>query len=313
MFQFFYPYQPISSIESLAVALHTTADELTFLKNNADKFYFLIKEKTKKDNTKRYIYDVKERLKRIHSEMCNAIFKKVQYPNFIQGSVRGRDFINNANLHCNKHTVFVSDISNFFPSVSAKIVFQVFVGFFHFSKIVAEYLTALSCYKGFLVQGSKVSSYICNLALWNRECVFADDLKRKGLTYSRYVDDITISSNRKISNSELSNIIRKLVNMLNSIGVKVNRRKQKFMFKGNKQKIMNLNIAGRKASIPKEERNKVRAMVHKCEELFSTNTDACEYSNFYNSTMGKINFVGRLHKDFAFKMKERLEKIAPNK
>lgn len=55
MFQFFYPYQPISSIESLAVALHTTADELTFLKNNADKFYFLIKEKTKKDNTKRYI------------------------------------------------------------------------------------------------------------------------------------------------------------------------------------------------------------------------------------------------------------------
>ena len=311
MSQFFYPNQPISSIESLAVALHTTVDELTFLKKNADRFYFLIKEISKKDNTKRYIYDVKERLKRIHSEMCNVIFRKVQYPNFIQGSIRRRDFINNANLHCNRHTVFVSDISNFFPSVSAKIVFQVFVGFFHFSKIVAEYLTALSCYKCFLVQGSKISSYICNLVLWNRECNFADELKHKGLTYSRYVDDITISSNRKISNSELSNIIRKLVNMLKSIGVKVNRKKQKFMFKGKEQKIMNLNIVGRKVSIPKEERNKVRAMVYKCEKLFSANSDAYEYSRFYNSTMGKINFVGRLHKNFALKMKERLRKVAP--
>ena len=39
---FCYPYKPIASLEKLAICLNITLEELNYLQENADSFYFFI-------------------------------------------------------------------------------------------------------------------------------------------------------------------------------------------------------------------------------------------------------------------------------
>lgn len=288
-------------------------DELKEITKNSDSFFFIAKKEKKRDGSIRTTYDVKPKLKLLHRKIAQKLLKKVNYPDYLKGSLPKRDYLTNANSHTNSKCIITEDIKNFFPSISKNIVVSIWKNIFRFPHNVAETLSELITYQGFLVQGGVTSSYIANLALWYKEPELVKELNKQGFTYTRYVDDISISSKRIITQKEKTEIIRKIHIMLSSIGVKLNRKKHKIMPRNKRQDIHRVNVNTNRSTLPKKERKKIEAAVHQCEKMFNNALDSKEYKVLFNRTLGRVNMLARLHNRQAQKLKSRLEKIKPVK
>lgn len=305
-----YPYAPIGELDKLALALGTSIDELVAITLNSNDLFYLTKKIKKSDGSERLTFDVKPSLKELHGRICEAFLKRVHYPDYLQGSIKRRDYLTDANKHVASKVLISEDITNFFPSISKKVVHEMWVGVFGFSNVVAECLAELVTLNGFVVQGAKTSSYICNLVLWNRECILVKALKSKGLMYTRYVDDISVSSKRIMSPKEKTQVINSIYSMFRSIGAKPNRRKHKIMPRSTQQELHGVNVNKLKPTMPKSKREQIRAAVHRCEVAFN-NVCLEDYTTLFNSTMGRVNTMGRMHKAEADKLRTRLSKIKP--
>lgn len=306
-----YPHKPIGSIEALGKPLGLPIEEILYFSEQADKYYFIAKQIVKEDKSIRTTYDVKPELKHIHEKIKNTFFKKVIFPNYIQGGVKRKDYLSNCALHLNKKVVIKEDISNFFPSISEEIVHQVWAGFFNFPNDVAQILTKLTTYKGFVVQGCKTSGYICNLVLWNREAKLAKEFSNKGYQYSRLVDDITISCSGFLSKKEQSEIVGRVYGMLKSINVNPNKTKHQVMSNRVSQQLHRVNIKSDQPTLPKNERAKIKAAVFQCEQLYGKMKTTVEYKMLFNSTIGRVNTLGRMHPKMGSTLKERLNNVKP--
>jgi len=284
-------------------------NQLKKLKENSDSFFFIAKKEKKRDGTIRITYDVKSELKLVHKKITRKLLKKVNYPDYLKGSLPKRDYLDNADAHTNSKCIITEDIKNFFHSISKDIVISVWKNIFHFPHDVAETLAELITYKGFLVQGCIASSYIANLALWYKEPELVKELHARGFIYTRYVDDISVSSKRIITRKEKSEIVRRIHIMLSSIGVKLNRKKHKIMPRSESQKIHRINVNTGSPTLPKNERRKIESAVYQCEKMFNNSSSSQEYKQLFNSTLGRVNMLSRLHFSQAHKLKSRLEKI----
>lgn len=307
---FSYQHKPIASLEKLALCLGISLAELLYLQQHSNQYFFLHKI-PKKDGSFRDTHDAKLRLKTVHEKIVKRFLRDIQYPEYLQGGVKKRDCISNAKHHIQANTIISEDITNFFPSISKKIIYEVWVKFFHFSHEVAECLSELVTYNGFLVQGCKASGYLCNLILWDREYQLVQKLKAKGLTYTRYVDDVNVSANHDISNQEKSEIISSIISLFNSVGAKPNRKKHKIMNKGSSQIINKMNVTAKRPTINKSERNNIRAAVHECELKFDKSKNLLEYKELFESTLGRVMYMKRLHPQEADKLLKRLELVKP--
>jgi hypothetical protein len=306
-----YPHDPIGSIEVLSKVLDLTTDNLIKLYHNSNDYFFIAKRVEKEDKSIRLTYDVRYELKRVHEKICHEFLKKVKYPNYIQGSVKGKDYLSNCRIHTNKKIVIKEDVSNFFPSISKKVVHEVWAGFFNFPNDVSKVLTELVTLNGYLVQGEKPSSFLCNLVLWEREPKLVEELSKKGYKYTRYVDDITISSARNMSKKELSYIVSKIYGMLKSIGVNPNKAKHKVMPNGIRQELHRVNLNTEKPTLSKNERAKIKTAVFQCEQSYKINANSQEYLEKFNSVMGRVNTLNRMHLAQGKQLKSRLQKIKP--
>jgi len=306
-----YPHAPIGDLNKLAIALNIELSELMAITTKSDSLFFLTKEIIKADGSSRFTYDARPSLKTLHGKICEAFLKRVKYPDYLQGSIRSRDYLTDAQKHVGSKVLISEDITNFFPSISKKVVHEMWVGVFGFSNVVAECLAELVTLNGFVVQGAKTSSYICNLVLWNREEKLVVQLKRRGLIYTRYVDDVTVSSKRLIEAKEKSEIISTIYSLFRSIGAKPNRKKHKIMPRNTQQEVHGVNVNKKQPTMPKEKRNKIRAAVHCCEITFKKSSGSSEYYSLFNSVMGKVNTMGRMHKSEAEKLRLRLSQVKP--
>lgn len=306
-----YPHASIANLSSLALALGISLKELHELAAKSDDYYFLTKKLEKPDGSFRLTYDVQPILKTVHGKISEVFLKKVDYPKFLQGSIKKRDYISDANQHVSSKILISEDITNFFPSISKKVVHEVWVGVFGFSNEVADLLAELLTYQGYVVQGSKTSSYICNLILWKREAELVNKLETKGFTYTRYVDDVTVSAKRIVSKAEKSEIINSIYSLFRSVGAKPNRKKHKVMPRKNRQEVHGVNVNKTVPTMPKKTRDQIRAAVHQCELAFGSCSTTKEYQSAYDSAMGRINTMGRMHAEEARKLRARLIAVKP--
>lgn len=309
---FCYPHKPIASLEKLAIYLGITLEELLYLRQYSNSFYFLHERKEKADGTFRDTYNVRDRLKNVHEKIAKKFFTILDYPEYLQGGICKRSSITNAKQHIGMNILIKEDISNFFPSISKKIVHQVWTGFFHFSHDVADCLAELVTYQGYLVQGSKVSGFLCNLIWWQREADLVAEFQKQGLVYTRFVDDVTVSTKRNLSNAEKKKIISKIYSLFHSVDAKANRKKQKIMHKGHQQTVNNMNVSIGKPTLPKEKRKEIRTIVFKCELTFQNKEiHITAYEKLFNSAKGKVFYLKQFHTVQAEQLLQRLNKIQP--
>ena len=142
----------------------------------------------------RVINASKGNLKWIQKRICDRILSKLVYPINIQGGLKKRDNIQNARLHLGKKYHFCTDLSDFFPSVTHKAVYDR-LNQIGFSPDVSRIITLLCTYDYKVPQGVSPSTYLANLVFYPMDLMLIDSCNELDLFYTRFVDDIAISGN----------------------------------------------------------------------------------------------------------------------
>lgn len=83
------------------------------------------------------------------------------------------------------------------------------------------------------------------------------------------------------------------------------------MPRNTQQEVHGVNVNKNQPTIPKEKRKKIRAAVHRCEITFKQIPYSIEYCTLFNSVMGKVNTMGRMHKSEASQLRLRLSLVKP--
>jgi hypothetical protein len=311
MTQLAYLGSNLINVVDLADLLGVEVCQILHYASNSTSSYVLIRQ-PKKNGGYREIYSPIEGLKAIQRAILNQILRKVQLPNYLQGSVVGRDYLSNARLHTAKATLIKEDIKDFFPSIQSGEVNLIWVDFFGFSKEVSEILTLLTTFNGFLPQGAPTSSDIANIIFFDLEPTLYGELKRMGLEYSRYVDDISISCDRVLKPDEVKNVQKRLFNMLGKKGLCPKKEKSEVHRNTRRMEVHNINVNTSRPTRAKRDRNNMRAAVHNCEiSRHKVGSDNLEFIKLFNQTYGKLIELERMHPQEARKLLNRLDKIKP--
>ncbi len=306
----------ILNLEMLAEIQEMPVTELKDLIFTARRCYRANSPVIKPDGNIRQIYTVLAPLDLFQRRIVDNIFQHVKFPPYLQGSIKAdeidRGYIENANLHAKYRFIVRDDIKNFFQSVTYKLILRIWQDFFGFPFSVASALAQTTSYNGFLPQGASTSSCLANLAFWDREYLLVSLLEQNSYFYTRFVDDVNISSNTRLDKAAVTLVREKVYAMFRSNGLRPNRKKSRVQTRSSKKTVNNLNISSGRATMDEKERLRIRAAVRQCEEMAKITKASDEYMHLYNTTLGRVMTMNRLHKHEAKPYRERLRAIEPS-
>lgn len=297
-----YPHRPIGSVPTLASMLRISERDLVDIAGRAGGMYRAVKLKTG-----RQTFDANAPLKPLHARIKTTLLVHVNFPQYLTGSLKGRDYKVNAELHQNQAVVICEDVKGFFGAVSDELVFDIWRHFFKFPQAVSEILTALTVKEGSLPQGAIPSSYLANLALWRDEPLLHAKLTAQGIVYSRYVDDIAVSSKTPLAPGRKTQLIADVYGMLSRNGLSAKREKHE-IFPATKRMITTKLVVNRKASLPPAKRSNARAAVHEAELL--ARIPGIEHQvalTALNKAASRVGELGRFHPNLAIPLRRRLQ------
>lgn len=112
------------------------------------------------------------------------------------GFVPERSILTNASVHVGRKYTLNVDLEDFFPSIHFGRVRGVFLKQpFNLPEEVATLLAQICCHDGKLPQGAPTSPVVSNLVCRRLDNTLARLARRYRCAYTRYADDITLSSN----------------------------------------------------------------------------------------------------------------------
>ena len=177
-------------------------------------------------------------------------------PAHVHGFVRGRSTISNASQHLGKSCVLRVDLEDFFPSISAGTI-KASLQAQGYEEKAAELAVSIVTIAGKLPIGLSTSPYLSDLAFLDTDHSLVEYVQSEGLSFTRYVDDLTFSG--EISDRHLADIGQ----ILDEAGWSVNTRKTAFMRRGRRQYVTGLYVGeADRPRIPRKIKHEMRAILH---------------------------------------------------
>lgn len=313
----FYDAPAIASIDSLAKALSFTPNFLKDVARNPSKYYTVFSKNVK--GKYRTLCEPQPALKILQKRIVSRIFCHLRFPSYLHGGIKAevpRDFITNASSHARAETTLTLDIQNFFPSITASQVEHAFKKLFHFPAEVATLLANVVTLNGALPQGSPTSSYVANFVMWEREFRLYCSLTGKGLTYTRLIDDMTISSEKRLPQKEISRVINGVAAMLAAYNYHLHSKKKKIYSRSNPLDLMQVTGLWLNRGSPKlfkEKRQEISHEVIKVRRM-ALGPDGIyksEYHIAHAAAYGRVLLLQRLKHARSARLKSILEKCTP--
>lgn len=304
----------IASLAALAAALGLSVDVLNDFASTASSRYSHF-EMPKKDGKPRDIASPSHDLKIIQKRINRVIFENVQYPDYLFGGIKGKDYVKNAYSHANSRLLIALDIKNFYPSISRKLVFEIFKYFLKFPDSTASCLADLTTLNGYVPQGACTSSHIANLVFYDTEHILIRELKQKQLTYSRLLDDICISSKNALTPVSITSTIDKVALLLNRKNFKLKKKKTRISSKENPELLMEVTGLWLNRGTPRArpaERIDIRTELFRCEQSFKQSRTHPDYHSAHDRISGrvaKLTHLGHIESEF---QRNRLRNILPH-
>lgn len=199
-----------------------------------------------------------------------SILEEIYVPTeFTNGFVKGRGLISAAQPHTRKRSVLNVDIEAFFPTIHIGRIIGLFQSKpFLFSKEVAVTLAQIACYEGVLPQGSPCSPILSNMICRGLDKDLTALSRRHNIFYSRYADDITLSSTRTTFPQEIVTskdgaivISRAFESCIQDHGFKLNIKKTRLQLNDSRQEVVGLTV-NKKVNIGKKYIRQVRVLLN---------------------------------------------------
>jgi RNA-directed DNA polymerase len=207
----------------------------------------------------------------------------------------------NAKVHTGKKHVANIDLKDFFSSIAAWRVKDIFTSeIFGYNDQLATALTLLTTFEGKLPTGAPPSPVLSNFICLELDRELAEFCTANGFNFTRYADDMSFSADRLISDNEILDII----SIINQNGFRINEKKLRLKKANQKQTVTGLRV-NEKVNVDRKLLKKTRAMLHdlsrngvyaatKKHFRIEGDVQARLLVRFINRLEGYINFIGQV-------------------
>jgi len=204
--------------------------------------------------------------------------------------INGRSIVDNARQHLGQNYVLNMDLSDFFTSINAGMVERGLVGI-GVSPLVARDISTICTYPLYegrrihnvLPQGAPTSPILSNICSKVLDTRLSGLARRFHLTYTRYADDITFSSNHNVYQPN-GEFFKELYRIIEDCHFKVNPNKTRLQKRGSRQEVTGI-IVAEKPNVNRKYLKNLRAAIHKIHFIEQPTM------HDINVVRGKLNFM----------------------
>ena len=187
----------ISTLAELAEILDFPVKSLIETTQKGYRSYF-VQGKTKK----RLIEEPNMILKSVLKDLKETLFDTFDCPEYNKCWAGGNNYIN-AQAHARQHAFVTTDISSFFTNSKACYVREFFKNKLNISGEALDMLVHMCTYKGHIPTGAPTSSILAFLSHKDLFDEIAEYMSKRDITFTLYVDDITLSAKHGITREEI--------------------------------------------------------------------------------------------------------------
>ena len=268
----------------------------------------------KRDGAKRFIFEPKPYLKETQKKILKQLLRWIRPEPQAEGFRKRRSILTNSKRHVGSNILIKIDLKDFFPTITYQRVFGLFKSL-GYTDTVSACLTHLVTYNGRLPIGAPTSPALSNLICRRLDFRFSKCGEKMNFNYSRYADDIAISSERR----DLNRYIPFFTSIIKDEGFDINQKKLRVCRKNERQKLTGI-IVNKKPNIDRREIKKLRAVIYNCKreallpqkKLWAKKImkdKDITMDKFKASLYGKINFVAMVNPKVGKKLKESFKEI----
>lgn len=297
----------INSFSSLAQALRVSEEFLNecLAIPEHQRYKKPRKKQFKKDGSLREVLNPCGQIRKIQTHIKNNLLesnKIIIWPPYIYGVAKrnktdksAKDFVASATEHCKCKTLLKLDIVDFFQNIGKDEIFRIFNILYKYPVKISAALTNLCTFNGHLPQGAITSSHLSSLVLFDSEPDLVRRLSYKELKYTRYIDDISVSS--KIHNYKMDLVKKIIVEVLEDKNLSINENKTEISSNLiTSSKVHGLLIHKDKPILPSEYKRNLRAAIHqiKMARALPNGRTNSGYRERYRSVLGRTYHMKRL-------------------
>lgn len=250
---------PIESIKDMSELINLSERFIYHLNTSINYFYKEVKVK-RKNKKIRILACPSKRLKAVQAWILRNILDKISVEHAAVAYVKGKNLLDNLEVHKSNKFIICLDIENFFGAISQMWVYSLFRSL-GYNKNISYIFANLCTYKGSLPQGGVTSPSLSNILCKRLDRRILGYTGARNIAYSRYADDITLSGNNP-------NILLKSVEFVKSIiedeGFNLNMDKYRVIRPGHCRKITGLIISDDNicVGIGRRKKKELRAKIH---------------------------------------------------
>lgn len=219
-----------------------------------------------------------EPLKAVQRLILRRVLRRLRaHPN-ATGFERGHSLVTNALPHAGKDIVIRMDLVDFFGSTSAERVERYF-RWIGWDEAAAGILVRLCTYNGSLPQGAPTSPRLSNLVNYRLDARLASLAERRGISYTRYADDITFSAKdtevRAGRNClalgasgtlpRANDIVHAAKAIIRDEGYRVHMRDKLRVYRRHHRQMVTGLVVNERPNLPRSTRRRLRAIAHHLE------------------------------------------------
>ncbi len=308
------PLKVIRSRAELAHLLNITDRGLCYVlyaMPEADRYVNF--EIPKKNGDSRTIKAPNPRLKALQRRLLKLLEPLYSPNSAVYGFAKGRSILGNADRHVRKRFVLNIDLKDFFQSVNfGRVRGLLMARPYELAEDVATVVAQICCYENGLPQGAPTSPLISNMICGRLDFQLSRLSRKYRCRYTRYADDITISSGATefpqnlasfaiVDGKERTVLSRSLATTITSNGFLINDAKVRLQ-KSNQRQVVTGLVTNKKSNLRREFVRNVRAMlfrwdtdgIAKCQEDFHWKYRNAETGSFKDTLKGRIDFIGSI-------------------
>lgn len=178
-------------LDELCSKLGVKPAELMYQAQNIEK-NIQVKKIPKMSGGERMITSPNNKLKKLQRNVKNLFFSNYSYADYIYG-LGGNTLKDHAKVHTGSRTLVKVDLRDFYPSITNRQVYKMWVNDFGIDSKTARLLTKLTTLNGYLQQGFPTSSHIAAVIAQPMGKDLLAYCDSNGLKFSQYVDDLNFS------------------------------------------------------------------------------------------------------------------------
>jgi len=286
-------YMANSIIDEISMRTGISALQLSELVNNCENEYKKVRVVV--NGKKRTFFIPSTHLKLIHYYIIQLLFSGVSVSSNAHAYIKKKSIKTNVLSHIGNRYFYQTDISSFFPSVTESMIRLCFERRFgYLDKQNIDFLVKAVAPFGHLDLGSPTSPYVSNIVLVEFDMKLSEELSKLGssIVYTRYSDDITISSKTELDR-KVDLIVERL---LNQFGFKKNDKKTKFSTLKDKIKITGLYLYNDgQLTVGTKYKKKIRHYLHLARENKERDFDN-------NQILGMLSFLRDIEPNYYQKL-----------